>query len=103
MGICKESGVEILDTDIDWAHRIGVLYVDKTTKRSCKSVIFRLSSFHQRITVYQAKKNMKNFVRFKIDLTKKCHNLLVSANTYISNINSVKFCYADVNCRPKKK
>ena len=35
MGICKESGVEIPDTVIDPAHRIGIPYVDETTKRSC--------------------------------------------------------------------
>ena len=33
MGICKDSGVEIPDTVIDRAHRIGVPYVDKTTQK----------------------------------------------------------------------
>ena len=42
-------------------------------------------------------------VRVKIDLTKKRHNLLVSANTYVSNIDSIKFCYADINRRLKIK
>ena len=46
---------------------------------------------------------MKYPVRVKIDLTKKRHNLLVSANTYVSNIDSVKFCYADINRRLKIK
>ena len=46
---------------------------------------------------------MKCPVRVKIDLTKKRHNLLVSANKYVSNIDSVKFCYADINCRLKIK
>ena len=46
---------------------------------------------------------MKNPVRVKIDLTKKRHNLLISADKYVSNINSVKFCYEDVNCRLKIK
>ena len=31
-------------------------------------------------------------------LTKKHHNLLVSANKYVNNIDSIKLCYADVNC-----
>ena len=103
MGICKDSGVEIPDTVIDRAHRIGVPYVDKTTKKSCKSVIVRFSTFRHRTIVYRAKKNMKCPVRVKIDLTKKRHNLLVSANKYVSNIDSVKFCYADINCRLKIK
>ena len=46
---------------------------------------------------------MKSPVNVKTDLTKKHHNLLVSANKYVSNIDSVKFCYADVNCRLKIK
>ena len=46
---------------------------------------------------------MKSPVRVKIDLTEKRHNLLASANKFISNIDSVKFCYADVNCRLKIK
>ena len=32
MEICKELGVEITDTVIDRACRIGILYVDKTAK-----------------------------------------------------------------------
>ena len=87
---------------IDWAHSIGVHYVDKATKQSCKSVIFRFPTFRHRTIAYRAKNN-KNLVRFKIDLTKNCYNLLVSANKYVSNSDSVKFCYGDVNCRLKIK
>ena len=45
VGICKESGVEVPDTVTDRAHMIGVPYVDKTTKKSCKSVIIRFLLF----------------------------------------------------------
>ena len=45
---------------------------------------------------------MKNPLRVKIDLMKERHNLLASANKFVSNIDSVKFCYADVNCRLRK-
>ena len=99
MGICKESGVEIFETVINQAHKIGVPHVDKTTKKLCKSVIVRFLTFRHRTIVYRAKNNMKNPVRFKIYLTEKRHNLLVSANKYVSNIDSVKFCYAHLNCR----
>ena len=84
---------------IDWAHRIGVTYVDKTSKKSCKSVIVRFSTFRHRSIVYRAKQNVKCPVRVKIDLMKKRHKLLLSANKYVSNIHSVTFCYADINCR----
>ena len=46
---------------------------------------------------------MKSPVRVKIDLTKNPHNLLVSANKYVSNVDSVKFCYLNINCRLKIK
>ena len=46
---------------------------------------------------------MKNPLRVKIDLMKERHNLLASANKFVSNIDSVKFCYADVKCRLKIK
>ena len=46
---------------------------------------------------------MKSPVRVKIDLTKNPHNLLVSANKYVSNIDSVKFCYLNISCRLKIK
>ena len=45
MGICKELDLEIPDTAIDGAHRIGVPYVNKTTKKSCKNVIFWFPTF----------------------------------------------------------
>ena len=103
LGICKKYGLEIPDTVIDRAHRIGVPYVDKTTKKSCKSVIVWFSTFRHRTIIYRAKKNVKSPVRVKIDLTKKRHNLLFPANKYVSNIDSVKFCYADFNCTLKIK
>ena len=46
---------------------------------------------------------MKSPARVKIDLTKNPHNLLVSANKYVSNVDSVKFCYLNINCRLKIK
>ena len=102
MGICKDSGLEIPERVTDWLHRTGVPYVDKTNK-SCKSVIVRFFTFRYRTIVCRGKKNMKCPVRGKIDLTNKWHNLLVFANKYVSNTDSVKFCYADINCRLKIK
>ena len=101
MGTLKNSGVEIPDTVIDGAHRISLPYVVKTTKRQCKSIIIRFSTIRHRKIIFRAKKNMMSPLRLKIDLTKKRHNLLVSENKYDSNINSLKFCYADIKCRLK--
>ena len=101
MGTLKNSGVEIPDTVIDGVHRISLPYVVKTTKRQCKSIIIRFSIIRHRKIIFRAKKNMRSPLRLKIDLTKKRHNLLVSENKYDSNINSLKFCYADIKCRLK--
>ena len=101
MGTLKNSGVKIPDTVIDGAHRISLPYVAKTTKRQCKSIIIRFSTIRHRKIIFRAKKNMMSPLRLKIDLTKKRHNLLVSENKYDSNINSLKFCYADIKCRLK--
>ena len=101
MGTLKNSGVEIPDTVIDGVHRISLPYVVKTTKRQCKSIIIRFSTIRHRKIIFRAKKNMMSPLRLKIDLTKKRHNLLVSENKYDSNINSLKFCYADIKCRLK--
>ena len=103
MGICKDSGLEIPDRVTDRLHRTGVPYVDKATNKSCKSIIVRFFTFRYRTIVCRGKKTMKCPVRGKIDLTNKWHNLLVFANKYVSNIDSVKFCYADTNCRLKIK
>ena len=121
MGICKDSGVEIPDTvtDRDYTgfmyytvmglhsygitqlHRTDVPSFDKTAKKSCKGAIARFSTFSYRTIV---KKNMKSSaVKVKINLTKKRHNLLVSENKHVSNIDSAKVCYADANCRLKIK
>ena len=80
MHMCKEAGVNIPDTVIDRAHRIGKTYTDNQTKKSCKSIIACFTTFPHRTMVYHAKKNMNNNVRVKLDLTKKRYNLLLSAN-----------------------
>ena len=45
MRICKESGVEIPDTVIDRAHRIGVPYVDKYLKKHVRVSLFGFQHF----------------------------------------------------------
>ena len=68
MGLCKEVGVNIPDTVIDRAHRIGVAYVYNKSKKSCKSIIVRFTTFRHRTVVYRARKNIKDNVRVKLDL-----------------------------------
>ena len=85
--MCKEASVDIPDTVIDRAHRIGKTYTENKTKKSCKSIILRFTTFRHRT----------------MDLTKKRYSLLMSANKFVANHDSVKFCYADINFRRKIK
>ena len=70
MDMCKEAGVDISNTVIDSAHQIGEAYFNNKRKKNCKSVIVRFTTFRHRTMIYRAKKNMKNNVRVKLDLTK---------------------------------
>ena len=42
-------------------------------------------------------------MRAKFDLTKSRYDLLKRANDHVKEVPSIKFCYADVNCRLKVK
>ena len=56
----EEAGVEIPDTVIDRAHRIGKEYTDPKTQTKCKSVIMKFTTFCHRTIVYRSKKKLKN-------------------------------------------
>ena len=50
---------------------------------------------------YRAKNKLKRGVRIKLDLTKSKYDLLKRANDNVKEVPSIKFCYADINCRLK--
>ena len=52
---------------------------------------------------YRGKNKLKRGVRVKLDLTKSRYDLLRRANDHVKEVPSIKFCYADVNCRLKVK
>ena len=52
---------------------------------------------------YRAKNKLKRGVKIKLDLTKSRYNLLKRANDHVKEEPSIKFCYADINCRLKVK
>lgn len=101
--MCEGADLDIPDVVTDRAHRIGNEYVDNLINVKCKRIIVRFTTFHHQTRFYRAKKKFKNGVKVKLDLTKKRHNLLTEANKYCDGGNVVKFCYKDVNCRPKVK
>ena len=57
--ICAESNLEIPDSNLERAHRIGKSYLDKIKKVNCKSIIVRFNTFRHRSLLYRAKKDIK--------------------------------------------
>ena len=96
-------GIEGIEQNIDRAHHIGKSYHHKKSKKKCKSIIVKFSSFRYRTKAYRQKKNLVDGVTAHVDLTKKHHLLLWKANDFIRNRDEVLFCYADINCRLKLK
>ena len=96
LDMCKKGNINISENDIDRGDRIGKPYVDDISKKQCKSIIVRFTSFRERTLVYRGKKIIKD-VRIKVDLIKKRHTLLVKANEYVKNIPKIKFCYVEIN------
>ena len=70
LDICKKGNISISKNDIDCMFRIGKPYVDNISKKHCKSIIVRFTSFHKLTLVYCRKKSIKD-VRLKFNLTKK--------------------------------
>ena len=52
-----DAQVEISNAVIDRARRIGGNYVDRKSKKSCKSIIVRFTTFRHRTMFYRAKSN----------------------------------------------
>ena len=99
----KEAKVDIPESVIDRAHRIGSRYLDASSNNCYKSIIVYFTTFRHRTMFYRAKNKLKRGVRIKLDLTKSRYDLLKRANDHVKEVPSIKFCYADVNCRLKVK
>ena len=97
----KEVGADIPDLVIDRAHRIGLPYVDNTTKVKTQSIIVRFTTFRHRTMFYSKRKKLSGDVRVKLDLTKERYSLLKSARERVEGLKNVKYVYADINCRLK--
>ena len=103
-------GLNILREAIDRVHRIGRKYeIDKVDKDGVvagvslkQQVIVRFSTWGHRTQVYKARKR-SNFMKFKVDLTKRRANLLSRARSLIENAEGIDFVFSDVSCRLDQK
>ena len=68
-----------------------------------QSIVVRFTTFRHRTFLYANRKNIKSGARIRLDLTKDCYNLLVSARKKVNNCPEVNYVYADINCRLKVK
>ena len=87
---------------VDRAHRIGRIYKDRTSNKNCKGITVRFTTFRHRTMLYRARSKLKG-VKVRLDLTKSRYDLLNNANNRVKEIPIIRFCYVDVNCRPKVK
>ena len=97
----KEAKVDIPESVIDRAHRIGSRYLDASSNNYCKSIIIRFTTFRHRTMFYRAKNKLKRGVRIKLDLTKSRYGLLKRAKDHVKEVTSIKFCYTDMKCHLK--
>lgn len=99
MDLCKKMEVNIPDSEIDRAHRIGskkrVEGVDQ------QAVIVKFKSWKSRCAFYRGRKKLdeNSLVRIRMDLTVQRLKLLSLAIELSKKNSHVDFAFADVNCR----
>ena len=85
--------LDVPDTVIDRAHRIGPEYSDYKTKKKCRAIIVSFTTFRHRKLNYRAREKNRNNVKIRLDLTKERYALLLQANNLVKGNNDVKlFC-----------
>ena len=70
-----EADVDIPDTVLDRAHRIGPVYKDKSDQ-NIQGIIVKFNNFRYRSMFYKNRKKLKRGKRVRIDLTSNRYNLL---------------------------
>ena len=99
MSLMEEAECDIPETVIDRAHRhrIGKGYVEKKSKKLCKRIIVRFSTFRHRTKFFRSRSKLKNNAKVKLDLTKSRYMIFTKA-TETANKSNVMVV---INCRLK--
>lgn len=97
----KRLKLDILEREVDRAHRTGAPYFNRVTKSRVTPVIVRLTSWYARNEFYNARKDSKFFI--KADMTQRRLDVLNQARDLQAVENSTaakvaKRIFADRNC-----
>ena len=95
--------------EIDRAHRIGSIVVDRETGKSSRQIIVKFKSWIPRCDFFKArpkafqngkKKPASNQLPFRVslDLSKRRHDLLKRAKEIIKDNVRIKYAFSDINC-----
>ena len=94
--IFKELDVDVPDSVIDRAHRIGNV-IEKDGKCT-HQIIVRFTTWRHRPAVYKARKISQSY-KFRLDLTRKRIKIIGRTNDILRANNIKGYTFADVNCR----
>ena len=87
-----EAYVDIPDTVLDRAHRIGPAYKDESD-RSIQGIIVKFNNFRYRSMLYKNRKKLKRGKRVRIDLASNRYNLLKKTNALIKRVEMENTVY----------
>ena len=82
-----EVDVEISDTVLDRAHRVGAFYKYESDQ-NIQGIIVKFNNFRYRSMFYKNRKKLKQGKRVRIDLTSNRYNILKKEN----ELNCRVFC-----------
>ena len=88
----KKLNVNVPDTVIDRAHRIG----NRSGNRH--QMIVRFTTWRHRTLAYRARKKPESPYKIRLDLTKKRLSTVIATNDVLQ-AKKLGFSFADVNCR----
>ena len=81
--------------------QMHALIVHKRVSRTDDTVMVLFTTFHHRTIFYKERKQLKNGMKFYLDLKKARLDLLIKASKYLNSLSSVGFVCVDINCRLK--
>ena len=90
-----EADIDIPDTVLDRAHRIGPVYKDESDQ-NLEGIIVKFSNFRHRSMFRKNRKKLKRGKRVRIDLTSNRYNLLKKTNALIKGMKMNTHCVKSV-------